>query len=128
MIDSLNNMEKVNDTLALANDCMANITDLTDRITSSVNTWVDLQRDIHLMDVQFNAYVATLDNNLEKYKISAPIVQAQLDNLNKMMDRILDKVLGMDAESEKEMDFKMKLMESLDSYTDKLATMMVKLL
>ena len=128
MIDSLNNMEKVNDTLALANDCMANITDLTDRITSSVNTWVDLQRDIHLMDVQFNAYVATLDNNLEKYRISAPIVQAQLDNLNKMMDRILDKVLGMDAESEKEMDFKMKLMESLDSYTDKLATMMVKLL
>lgn len=128
MIDSLNNMKKVNDTLALANDCMANITDLTDRITSSVNTWVDLQRDIHLMDVQFNAYVATLDNNLEKYKISAPIVQAQLDNLNKMMDRILDKVLGMDAELEKEMDFKMKLMESLDSYTDKLATMMVKLL
>lgn len=128
MIDSLNNMEKVNNALALANDCMANITDLTDRITSSVNTWVDLQRDIHLMDVQFNAYVATLDNNLEKYRISAPIVQAQLDNLNKMMDRILDKVLGMDAESEKEMDFKMKLMESLDSYTDKLATMMVKLL
>lgn len=45
-----------------------------------------------------------------------------------MMDKVLDKVLAMDANTEKEMDMKMKYMESLENFTDKIATMMVKLL
>lgn len=118
----------VNNALMQANECFNSINELSDKITSTVNSFVDLQRDMHMMDVQFNAYVASLDAELERHKGNLPVVEKQLDKINQMMDKVLDKVLAMDANTEKEMDMKMKYMESLENFTDKIATMMVKLL
>lgn len=121
-------VSNVNNCLAEANLCFNNISELGDKITSTVNSIVDLQRDMYQMDIQFNAYVATLDAELERHKGNLPIVEKQLDKINQMMDKVLDKVLSMDANTEKEMDIKMKYMESLENFTDKIATMMIKLL
>ena len=87
-----------------------------------------MERDMHQMDVQFNAYLAKLDSDLEQYKISAPIVSKQLDRVNDLMSRILDKVVDMDVKNELDMQNKNRMMDSLDSYIDKMAEMMVKLL
>lgn len=118
----------VNKTLMQANYCFCSINELGDKIVSTVNSYVDLQRDMHKMDVQFNAYVATLDAELERHKGNLPVVERQLNQINQMMDKVLDKVLSMDANTDKEMDMKMKYMETLETFTDKIATMMIKLL
>ena len=97
-------------------------------MVSAANNYIDLQRDMHKMDVQFNAYVATLDAELERHKGNLPVVERQLNQINQMMDKVLDKVLSMDANTDKEMDMKMKYMETLQTFTDKIATMMIKLL
>lgn len=122
---SVNN---VNNCLVNATECFNVIQSLSDNITSAVTNMMELQKDMHQMDVQFNAYVASLDAELARHKGNLPIVEKQLDKINQMMDKVLDKVLSMDANTEKEMDMKMKYMESLENFTDKIATMMIKLL
>ena len=87
-----------------------------------------LSGDMHQMDVQFNAYLAKLDADLEQYKISAPIVSKQLDRVNDLMSRILDKVVDMEVKNKLDLENKNRMMDSLDSYIDKMADMMVKLL
>lgn len=69
----------VNNALMQANECFNSINELSDKITSTVNSFVDLQRDMHMMDVQFNAYVASLDAELERHKGNLPVVEKQLD-------------------------------------------------
>ena len=122
---SVNN---VNNCLVNATECFDRIQSLGENITSAVTNMMELQKDMHQMDVQFNAYVATLDAELARHKGNLPIVEKQLDKINQMMDKVLDKVLSMDTNTEKEMDMKMKYMESLENFTDKIATMMIKLL
>lgn len=118
----------VQDNLIEANNCINNINEVCERISNIAYSWMDMQREMHIMDLQFNAYMANLDNNLEKYKISAPIVNKQLENLDNIMNRIVDKVIDMNVETELDMTNKMRMMDSLDSYIDKVATMMIKLL
>lgn len=134
-MENNNNSIQVNDTLNLvhdnlieANNCIANINEVCDRISNIAYSWMDMQKEMHIMELQFSAYMANLDNNLEKYKISAPIVNKQLENLDNIMNRIVDKVIDMNVETELDMTNKMRMMDSLDSYIDKVATMMIKLL
>ncbi len=114
--------------LTTATEGLNNINSLADNILSTVSSWKQMERDMHQMDVQFNAYLAKLDSDLEQYKISAPIVSKQLDRVNDLMSRILDKVVDMDVKTELDMENKNRMMDSLDSYIDKMAEMMVKLL
>lgn len=114
--------------LGAATESLNNIQSIGTTILNGVTTWKQLEHDMHQMDVQFNAYVAKLDNDLEQYKISAPIVSKQLDRVNDLMSRILDKVVDMDVKTELDMQNKNRMMDSLDSYIDKMAEMMVKLL
>lgn len=114
--------------LTTAAEGLNNINSLADNILSAVSSWKQMERDMHQMDVQFNAYLAKLDSDLEQYKISAPIVSKQLDRVNDLMSRILDKVVDMDVKTELDMENKNRMMDSLDSYIDKMAEMMVKLL
>jgi hypothetical protein len=114
--------------LTTAAEGLNNINSLADNILSTVSSWKQMERDMHQMDVQFNAYLAKLDSDLEQYKISAPIVSKQLDRVNDLMSRILDKVVDMDVKTELDMENKNRMMDSLDSYIDKMAEMMVKLL
>ena len=48
--------------------------------------------------------------------------------LRSALKRILDKVVDMDVKTELDMQNKNRMMDSLDSYIDKMAEMMVKLL
>ena len=114
--------------LTTATEGLNNINSLADNILSTISSWKQMERDMHQMDVQFNAYLAKLDSDLEQYKISAPIVSKQLDRVNDLMSRILDKVVDMDVKTELDMENKNRMMDSLDSYIDKMAEMMVKLL
>lgn len=115
-------------TMMQTTECFNSLNELTGNLVSAANNYIDLQRDMHKMDVQFNAYVATLDAELERHKRNLPVVERQLNQINQMMDKVLDKVLSMDANTDIEMDMKMKYMETLQTFTDKIATMMIKLL
>lgn len=129
MISKTNeSLSLVQDNLIEANNCLTNINEVCDRISNIAHSWMEMQREMHIMDLQFNAYMANLDNNLEKYKISAPIVSKQLENLDSIMNRIVDKVIDMNVDTELDMTNKMRMMDSLDTYIDKVATMMIKLL
>lgn len=97
-------------------------------ICNAVTTWKEIDMQMHSMDVQFDYFSKQMDTNLEMYRQRAPIVGRQLDALSGMMNKILDKVLEMDAETEAEINNKMRLMDSVDAYVDKLTTMMTKLL
>jgi hypothetical protein len=55
-------------------------------------------------------------------------VEKQLDFVNDQMGKMLDHVLAMDAKTEKEIDLKMRLLETTENYLDKLSGMMLKLL
>lgn len=123
-----NTLIQANDTLENATQCFDAMCNIANGISDVANTWADLQRDMHQMDLQFAAYMGNLDVNLEKYRISAPVVSKQLDGLQNIMNKILDKVLEMDATNDIQMQNKMRLMDSVDGYVDKLATMMIKLL
>lgn len=123
-----NTLIQANDTLENATQCFDAIYNIANGISDVANTWADLQRDMHQMDLQFAAYMGNLEVNLEKYRISAPVVSKQLDGLQNIMNKILDKVLEMDATNDIQMQNKMRLMDSVDGYVDKLATMMIKLL
>lgn len=88
----------------------------------------EIYRDVHVLDVQFNTYCANLDFQLDKYKTSAPIVREQLNKINGMMDKILDTVLNLDTDDDQKLDFKLKLLDTLNNYSDKISTLMIKLL
>lgn len=119
---------KVDGTLQSANNCLAQINDIGNKVVAISQSWADMQLDMHKLDLQFDAYIAGLNNNLERYRISAPIVNEQLNNVDRVMNRILDKVLEMDVKTSLDMENKTRMMDSLDSYIDKIATMMIKLL
>ena len=119
---------KVDGTLQSANNCLAQINDIGNKVVAISQSWADMQLDMHKLDLQFDAYIAGLNNNLERYRISAPIVNEQLNNVDRVMNRILDKVLEMDVKTSLDMENKTRMMDSLDSYIDKIATMMINLL
>lgn len=123
-----NILNSANNTLASANDCFNSLCTLSDGIADISKSWTDLERDIHAMDLQFNAYMRNLEVDLEKYKISAPIVCKQLDKLQDKMGAVMDKVVDMDVTNELEFKTKSRMMDSVDKYIDSLASMMIKLL
>ena len=47
--------------LTTATEGLNNISSLADNILTTVSSWKQMERDMHQMDVQFNAYLAKLD-------------------------------------------------------------------
>ena len=80
------------------------------------------------MDVQFNAYVSSLEANLERHRVNVPVISKQLDMLQDKMSKVLDKVIEKDVKTDMDMQEKSRLMDSLDSFVDKISTLMIKLL
>lgn len=109
-------------------ECVDNIYNVANCICNAVTTWKEIDMQMHTMDVQFATFAKQMDVNLEMYKQRAPIVGKQLESISEMMNKILDKVLMMDAETEAEINNKMRLMDSVDTYVDRITTMMTKLL
>lgn len=121
-------LDNVSNTLdTLENSCNA-VCQVADSLSNIQTTWADLQRDIHLMDVQFEAYMGTLEANLERHRINVPLISRQLDMLQDKMSRVLDRIIEKDVQTDMDMQEKSRLMDSLDSYVDKLSTLMIKLL
>ncbi len=83
---------------------------------------------IHQLDTQLTAFVAILENDLSKYNKRADIVKEQLNNISKRMDKMLDVVLEMDTDDEKKLDFKLKLLETLNNHSGDLGNMVMRLL
>lgn len=127
-MDNNKTLDKVSDTLdTLENSCNA-VCKVADSLSNIQATWADLQRDIHLMDVQFEAYMGSLEANLERHRINVPLISRQLDMLQEKMSRVLDRIIEKDVQTDMDMQEKSRLMDSLDSYVDKLSTLMIKLL
>lgn len=121
-------LDKVSNSLeSLENTCNA-VCNVVDGLANVQKTWADLQRDIHLMDVQFEAYMGSLAANLERHRINVPLISRQLDLLQEKMSRVLDRIIEKDVQTDMDMQEKSRLMDSLDSYVDKLSTLMIKLL
>ena len=83
---------------------------------------------MHLMDVKLESFLAEMDYNLSKYTLSVPVVERQLNFVNDKISQILDHVLKMNAETENEINMKMRMLSMAEDYLDKLSTMMIKLL
>ena len=104
------------------------INDIGNKIVSVANNIATIQKEIHQMDLQFEAYIASLNNDIEKRKLNIPVVSKQLDSLNSMMSRILDKVLDMDVTTPMEMEHKMRMMEIIDKYLNQISNLTMRLL
>ena len=109
-------------------DPLNTIRDITSSVCNAVTRWKQIDAQMHTMDIQFNAFIAKMDFELDKYKTSIPVVEKQLDFVNQQISKILDHVLMMDAKTESEINMKMRMMESSEKYLDKLSTMMMKLI
>ena len=84
-MDNNKTLDKVSDTLdTLENSCNA-VCKVADSLSNIQATWADLQRDIHLMDVQFEAYMGSLEANLERHRINVPLISRQLDIIQEKM-------------------------------------------
>lgn len=104
------------------------INEIGNKIVSVANNIATIQKEIHQMDLQFEAYIASLNNDIEKRKLNIPVVSKQLDSLNSMMSRILDKVLDMDVTTPMEMEHKMRMMEIIDKYLNQISNLTMRLL
>lgn len=98
------------------------------KLSDARTTLADIDKEIRLMSFQFDSYIANLEFQLQKYQTTAPIVREQLNNIDRKMDKILDCVLDINTDDERKLDYKIKLLETLDNYSDKLSLMMAKLL
>ena len=119
---------QISDTSANLAQLGNNLSDITGKIMDSLNSWKELDFQMHQMDIQFNLFLTKVDFELSKYKERVPVVEKQLDFVNDQMGKMLDHVLAMDAKTEKEIDLKMRLLETTENYLDKLSGMMLKLL
>lgn len=104
------------------------INEIGNKIVSVANNIATIHKEIHQMDLQFEAYIASLNNDIEKRKLNIPVVSKQLDSLNSMMSRILDKVLDMDVTTPMEMEHKMRMMEIIDKYLNQISNLTMRLL
>lgn len=104
------------------------IMDTSNEVIQLADRYMAYETNLHKMDLQFNAYMAELNNNMQQYRERLPIIRDQFKQLNNMMDKILDKVLDMDPQTDQEFDSKMKMMDMVDTLSNRLATAMSKLL
>lgn len=108
---------------------------MVEKVMQSTDNILSVARDIkqmnvamHQMDVNFNSFVAQLEYNLQKFQGNAPIVREQLNHINNRMDRLMDKIMEMDPKTDREYDEKLRMLDSLDNYSDKISSLMIKLL
>ena len=121
-------VEPVEISMATINETADRIISISNNISSSITTWKEMDMQMHQMDLQFNAFMAGLNTDLEKYKARLPIVEKALDDISRKMDKFVDKIISMEAETDREFEMKMKMMEHVEKYTDKISECVMKLL
>ena len=110
------------------NECLQSIQVLTENVCSSVTAWQEIDKEMLAMDLHFRAFEKEMDTNLEAYKSRLPIIEKQLDAVNTNLGKILDAVLMMDAQTESQIEMKMKMMDRIDIFLNTISTTMIKLL
>lgn len=107
---------------------MNSIKGVVDSVGSSLVAWKEIDKEMLAMSLHFERFSKELDTDLSKYKARIPLIEKQLDAINVNLTKILDFVLAMDAKSEQEMDFKMKMMDRIDSFLNTISSTMMNLL
>lgn len=122
------NQMTAEDCFALVDTCANTVNDITGLLSSAVVNWKQLDCEMHRMDLQFQAYSVQMVTDLEKYRTRAPIISQKLDSMTRCMEKVLDKVLEMDADTAEQLDLKMRYIDMVETYMNNLSSMMVKLL
>ena len=110
------------------NECLQSIQVLTDNVCSGVTAWKEIDKEMLAMDLHFKTIKKEMDTNLEAYNSRLPIIEKQLDAVNMNLSKILDAVLMMDAQTESQIEMKMKMMDRIDIFLNTISTTMIKLL
>lgn len=110
------------------NDASEKLIAFTDKLCSSVTTWKEIDLQMHQMDLQFNAYIAGVEADYAKFKRKMPVVEKQLDEINKNMGKLLDRALEMDAETELEIKMKLRYLDMVEKYMDNLSAVIMQML
>lgn len=116
----------INDSLMVINDSISTVNSFTDKVHNIATLWADIEIEIHKLDLQFDGYIAKLHSDLEMYKAKMPILQKTFEDLSDKIDKILDRALDMEANTEIELKVKLKLLETLDKQTNQLTALIIK--
>ncbi len=121
-------LQSAEGTLDTINNCLNSVQGIIESVGSSVTSWKEIDREMLAMSLHFEQFSKELDVNLDKYKTRIPLIEKQLDSINGNLSKMLDFVLTMNVKTEQEMDFKMKMMDRIDSFLNTISTTMMSLL
>ena len=93
-----------------------------------VSQWKEAEILEKKMDTELQAYFAKLDNDITRLNINAPIVREQLEQINFFFFFFFDHLLAMDTDTDKQMEMKFRMLDSIDKYTDQISSLMAKIL
>ena len=114
--------------LQSAEKTMNSIKSVVDSVGSSIVAWKEIDKEMLAMSLHFEQFSKELDTDLSKYRARIPLIEKQFDAINANLTKMLDFVLAMDAKSEQEIDFKMKMMDRIDSFLNTISSTMINLL
>lgn len=117
-------------TLTNVNQSAQLIMTTSNSIYDVAKQFIDLKRDLALMDLQFDSYIAKLENDRELFNKKATIVNGLLQSTSERMDIILKRLLQSDFSSLKKEDVEMRqqLIELLSEQNDNFCDMFLKLM
>lgn len=129
MTDDLSvTLKSARDALDSVNLCLRSIDSIATTVASGVAAWKEIDKEMLSMELNFEAFNKSLDMEMDKYRSRLPLIERQLDSMNSKLDRILDTVLKMDANTEQELSFKMNMLKLVDSMLNNVSASMMKLL
>ena len=119
-------MDKLNESLNVAGDIVTTVKE-TAQIFVTIR---EIDKDIINIDAELQRFMKTADDNLDKFKIKAVIVENQLDKFSNKLDTILNKAMAINTstENEQEIKFRTDLLTQLNKWGDTMSSLLMKLL
>lgn len=123
-------VDKVNATINNANELTKNVQTLWNCTLETVKTVKELDVLMKNMDVSLERYLQDTNVSLEKFRISAPIVEKQLDRISDRMDNILNSALEINPKTceLKELELRGNLIKQVRDWSDQISTLLIKLM
>ena len=99
-----------------------------DKIGDVVIQAKQIDQAIKQMDLQVELMLMEYDMRIEKYKITLPLIQNQINTYSNRMDTLLDEILKMDAKSNDPsyIKFRSELISTLTRTSETLSNMFIK--
>ena len=104
------------------------ICEATMHIVNATTSWKEIDMQMHSMDVKLQAFLASTEADIIKYRERVPVVKDNLKFVQEQIGKILDKALAMETNGNAESTLQEKLIEMSGKYLDRLSEMMIKLL